>query len=101
MKNGGAREGAGRPKGVPNKATSDARAAIAAFVDGNVERLNGWLDRIAEDEPKQAFDCFMSVIEYHIPKLARSEHTGKNGEALFPQKVEIVLVAAKPKDSDT
>lgn len=88
MENGGAREGAGRPKGVPNKATSDARAAIAAFVDGNVERLNGWLDRIAEHEPKQAFDCFMSVIEYHIPKLARQEHVGKDGGALTVQIVK-------------
>lgn len=93
--------GKGRTPGVPNKATANAREAIAAFVEGNIERLNGWLDEIAAKEPKQAFDCFMSVIEYNIPKLARSEHTGKDGAALFPQKVEIVLVAAKPKDSDT
>jgi len=23
-----------------------------------------------------AFDCFMQVAEYHVPKLARTEHTG-------------------------
>ncbi len=71
--------GPGRPKGLPNKATSAARAAIADFVDGNAERLVGWLDRIAEDDPKAAFDCFMSVVEFHIPKLARQELTGANG----------------------
>lgn len=63
----------GRPRGVPNKATTAAREAIALFVEGNVERLNGWLDDIAEESPKDAFNCFMDVVEYHIPKLARTE----------------------------
>lgn len=68
----------GRPKGSKNKATTDARKAVAKFVDGNVHRLERWLDRIAKDNPKHAFDCFMSVVEYHIPKLARTELTGEN-----------------------
>lgn len=66
----------GRVAGVANKATSQAREAIAGFVEGNVDRLNGWLDRIGEDDPDAAFKAFMSVVEYHIPKLARSEHVG-------------------------
>ncbi len=67
---------AGKPKGTPNRATTMAREAIAEFVEGNVDRLNGWLDQIAEKDPKAAFDCFMDVVEYHIPKLARTEHAG-------------------------
>lgn len=70
----------GRPPGSANRATVNAREAIAAFVEGNVERLNGWLDAIAEESPKEAFQCFMDVVEYHIPKLARTEHTGQDGE---------------------
>lgn len=66
----------GRPVGAVNKSTAMAREAIAAFVDGNADRLTGWLDQIAEDNPKAAFDCFMSVVEYHIPKLARTELSG-------------------------
>lgn len=64
----------GRDKGLPNKATTQAREAIALFVEGNVERLNGWLDEIAAESPKDAFDRFMSVVEYHVPKLARTDH---------------------------
>jgi len=71
--------GIGRVKGVPNKATQNARAAIAQFVEGNVDRLTGWLDRIAEDDAKAAFQCYMDVVEYHIPKLARTEHVGEGG----------------------
>ena len=70
----------GRPKGATNASTLNARRAIADFVEGNVDRLNGWLERIAEDNPLAAFDRFMSVVEYHIPKLARTEITGKDGE---------------------
>ena len=33
--------------------------------------------------PKVAFDCFMQVAEYHVPKLARTEVTGQDGEDLF------------------
>ena len=75
-------QGGGRPKGSPNKATGHAREAIAAFVEGNVERLNGWLDKIAEESPEKAFRCVMDVCEYHIPKLARQEISGLNGGAI-------------------
>jgi hypothetical protein len=68
----------GRPAGSPNKSTALAREAIARFVDGNSHKLQQWLDEIAMSEkhgPKVAFDCFMQVAEYHVPKLARTEHT--------------------------
>jgi hypothetical protein len=69
----------GRVAGVPNKSTALAREAIAKFVDGNSHKLQEWLDEIAMNEklgPKVAFDCFMQVAEYHVPKLARTEHIG-------------------------
>lgn len=73
----------GRRKGVPNKATAAAREAIALFVDGNTAKLQGWLDEIYEAEgAKAAFACFVDLIEYHVPKLARTEVTGKDGEAM-------------------
>lgn len=92
MSRGGKRPGAGRPSGVPNKATAEARNAIASFVDGNAHRLQQWLDEIANGvpaldekgkvipgrfsvrpDPVKAFELFQSVIEYHVPKLARSD----------------------------
>jgi hypothetical protein len=69
----------GRSVGTPNKSTALAREAIAKFVDGNSHKLQEWLDDIATNEklgPKVAFDCFMQVAEYHVPKLARTEHIG-------------------------
>ena len=79
----------GRAVGTPNKSTAKAREAIAAFVDGNAHQLQTWLEQIAMDDrygPKTAFDCFMAVAEYHVPKLARQEHVG---DAAAPIKIEI------------
>lgn len=88
----------GRPVGAINKATRGAREAIAMFVEGNVERLEGWLDQIAEENPLAAFDRFMSVVEYHIPKLQRQEITGKDGERLQINVVSGVNLQAVDAD---
>jgi len=91
----------GRASGTPNKATNDARQAIASFVDGNAHRLTEWLDQVANgvkviemdgDEPVEkyvvppnpakAFDMFQSVVEYHVPKLARMEISGDDDKPL-------------------
>lgn len=86
--------GQGRPKGIPNKATMDARQAIAGFVDNNADRLQGWLDAIADGvknddgdyvvtpNPEKAFNLFQSVIEYHVPKLARTVIAGDSDNPL-------------------
>ena len=79
-----------RPKGTVNHATRDARQAIAAFVDSNGHRLTEWLDAVAGGDPEndikpnpgKAFELFQSVIEYHVPKLARTELSGPNGGPL-------------------
>ena len=87
----------GRPAGSPNKATADARKAIAKFVDENADRLTEWLDQVAggvQDEegkyvvppnPAKAFDMFQSVVEYHVPKLARTELVGDEKNPLHLQ----------------
>lgn len=81
----------GRKPGIPNRATTNAREAIARIVDGNAHRLQGWLDQIAvEQGPEKAFRCFQDLIEYHVPKLARHEHTGDGGGP--------VVIAAQPLD---
>jgi hypothetical protein len=78
----------GRKAGAVNKSTGMAREAIAKFVDGNAHKMQEWLQQVAEgvknDEnkyivapnPEKAFGMLQSVMEYHLPKLARSEQVG-------------------------
>ena len=91
----------GRPKGVPNKSTTNARQAIAAFVENNAERLNRLLDKIEAENPAKAFDCIMSVVEYHIPKLSRAEvqNLDENGDpANAVTEIRISYVDTRPTD---
>jgi hypothetical protein len=95
------RKTGGRVAGTPNKATNEARQAIASFVDGNAHRLTGWLDKVAEGvqnkdgeyvvppNPAKAFDMFQSVVEYHIPKLARQEHVGDDKPLVIEHNVSV------------
>jgi len=57
---GGARKGAGRPKGVPNKITTDLRQAVINAYDkaGGEEYLAG----LARDEPKTFATLMAKVI---------------------------------------
>lgn len=104
--------GSGRAAGTQNKITLTAKAAIAEFVDGNAHRLAGWLDQVANGRllmdkngkqvydgqgnivyeirpnPEKAFNLFQSVVEYHVPKLARSEISGPNGGAIQTTMVD-------------
>jgi hypothetical protein len=88
----------GRPKGSPNRATADVRAAIAVFAEGNAHKLQDWLDRIAEGsdgnrpDPAKAADLYLRAIEYHIPKLARTEVTGQDGGPVEVSGISIKLV---------
>ena len=71
--------GPGRPKGIPNKITQNAREAIQTLLDNNADRVQAWLNQIAETDPKAALLAFTALLEFGVPKLQRTELTGKDG----------------------
>jgi hypothetical protein len=86
---GGKREGAGRKPGVPNKATQEAREAVKAILDSNLPYLQAWILSTAEGimddatgkwivqpNPAKACDIVQNLVEYSVPKLARTEVVG-------------------------
>jgi len=85
---------AGKPKGTLNKATRDVREAIARFAEGNAEQFAEWIVKVAETDPAKAADLYLKAIEYHIPKLARSEVTGPGGG---PVEGKVVFEFVKPE----
>lgn len=77
------RKTGGRTKGTPNKASRDVREAIAKFAEDKAEAFSGWIDQVAEADPAKAADLYLKAIEYHIPKLARTEGAGDEGQHIL------------------
>ena len=79
----------GRQAGVPNKATAEAREAVKAILDSNLPYLQAWIQSTAEGimddatgkwivqpNPAKACDIVQNLVEYSVPKLARTEVVG-------------------------
>lgn len=59
-----------------NKATQSAREAIAAITDGMADQVQSWLIQVAKTSPGKALDIYCKLLDFHVPRLARIEHTG-------------------------
>lgn len=101
----------GRPKGRPNKVTTETREAFKALVEGHTEEMWKWIhqtaDGIWEDvtdpdtgetrrkyilnpNPGKAIDSLISIAEFTVPKLARMEHAGDQDNPIqVEQKVSL------------
>lgn len=64
-------------KGIPNKTTSRVKEAIALLAEQNVDNMQLWLDAVAKENKLEALKFMLSLMEYNIPKLARTENTTK------------------------
>ena len=76
----------GRTAGTPNKVTQDVRLAIAKFAQDNVNQMSVWLNQI--EDPAKRMDLYLRAIEYHVPKLARSEVVGNGGGPIAVMNVD-------------
>jgi hypothetical protein len=89
----------GRKAGVPNKVTQEAREAVKALLDANLPFLQTWLqttaDGVFDDQtgkyivlpnPGKACDIVQNLVEYSVPKLARTEVVG---DEKAPQRMVI------------
>lgn len=89
----GARPGqrrGGRGKGTPNKVTADVRRVFAEIMERNASKCEGWIDTVAKTDPAKATDLLLRLAEFHVPKLARSEVTGRDGGP--------IIIQATPED---
>ena len=89
------------PKGrgnTPNKTTKEIREAYQAFVENNIDDFQLWLGQI--DDPAKRFQIIITLSEYFIPKLNRTEVTGVDGKDLFSNVTFNFTVADDDSDPE-
>lgn len=81
----------GRPKHVPNKLTTDIRAAFEALISNNLDNLGTWLKDTATENPAKAIELFLKLSEFVLPKLQSMSLTSKI-EALPDDQLDEIIV---------
>ena len=80
-------QGGGRPKGSQNTKTLEIKQAFQNLLELNTPNMIAWLATVAEDNPAKALDICGNLAEFIVPKLARQELTGKDGNAIETKDV--------------
>ena len=62
----------GRPKGTPNKVTTELRVRISEFLEKNFETIETDFEKL---EPRERAQLYIKLIEYVIPKMRTFEET--------------------------
>lgn len=83
---------AGRPKGVPNKSTTEFKQAVNDLISHATPHMIEWLGEIAAKDPDKAMDVVYKFAQFGYPLLARTDMALMNpdGSGL---KIEIVRLA--------
>jgi len=74
---------AGKKKGTLNKNTRMIREAYQKLTEDNLDNMSRWVSQVASEDPAKVLDIMIKLSEYIIPKLARTELSGNDGEDLF------------------
>ena len=58
----------GRPKGVENKVSQDARALFLSTLEGQVPNINKAFNDVKDIDPAKYLDLFCKYAQYFMPK---------------------------------
>lgn len=88
----------GRPKGTPNKVTTELKTWVQKLIDNNRAQLEKDLKQL---EPKERWAVIEKMMSYTIPKMSSVEadiDLTSGGNSFAPRRVEINVVYNKAED---
>lgn len=65
----------GRPKGGSNATTETIKKHYVELLNGNLDNIQDWLDRVAEQDPKGALDFLIKLSPFVVPKKTETDIT--------------------------
>lgn len=80
----------GRPKGVPNKTTTELKETINKIVSLSLENYLEDLEKIRKNNPEKAIQLSKDLIDYILPKQSKLDLSGE-----LKHKVEKIIVEIK------
>lgn len=81
----------GRPKGGTNASTEKIKLAYTALIEGNLDKIQGWLNATAADDPARALDFLIKLSPFVVPKKSEQDITLDN-------PIQIVIPPKRSED---
>ena len=79
----------GRPKGVPNKATTEIRDKLRDAISGEMKDIKKTLTDIKKDNPAQYLTLLEKFMGYIIPK--KKDITSDDSPIQIPSSINIIV----------
>ena len=93
MANPNPKAGPGRPKGIPNKITAEHRAWIDGLLS---EQRETFKTNLALLDPKDHCRIYSDLMEFAIPKLARTELISEDQNKMVVEIRRVNVDQSKP-----
>jgi len=77
----------GRPPGSMNRSTEMMKVSIARATNKVLDDLPAIMEKMMKDNPKDAVDVALKLLEFHLPKLSRMEM-----KAQVEQKIQQISI---------
>jgi uncharacterized protein YeeX (DUF496 family) len=79
----------GRPKGVPNKTTTELKETINKIVSITLDNYLEDIEKIRIEDPKKALELSKGLIDYIMPKMTKMELSGDINHKVEKLTIEI------------
>lgn len=89
----------GRPKGALNRSTEMMKLSLARAANNTLNTIAEDLEKIRKKDPERAIELSLKMMEYVLPKLARTEVKAEIDQRIQSINVNITQkVIDEPRD---
>jgi hypothetical protein len=89
----------GRPKGALNRSTEQMKVTLARAANNTLNTIAEDLEKIRKKDPERAIELSLKMMEYVLPKLARTEVKAEIEQRIHQISVNVTQkIVDEPRD---